>query len=158
MSLANLTALDGAALPNTLLAGKVVLVTNVASRCGLTPQYEVLERVHRRYAERGLSVLGVPCNQFGRQEPGTAEEIATFCSTTYGVTFPMLSKQDVNGADRSPLYQWLIGSEAGGGADIQWNFAKFLVSRDGEVLARFGPPTAPDAPVVTTAIESARGM
>ena len=133
-----------------------VLVVNVASRCGLTPQYAVLEEVHKRYADRGFTVLGVPCNQFAGQEPGSAEEIAEFCSTTYGVTFPMTEKVEVNGASRHPLYDRLVESPDGEGysGDIRWNFEKFLVGPDGAVRARFSPPTSPDSPEVIAAIES----
>jgi len=136
--------------------GTTALVVNVASRCGLTPQYAVLEELHERYAGRGFSVLGVPCNQFGGQEPGTAEEIAEFCSATYGVTFPMTEKVEVNGADRHPLYQKLVEEPDAEGytGDIRWNFEKFLIGPDGVVRARFGPRTSPDAPEVTSAIES----
>ena len=137
------------------LAGKTLLVVNVASKCGLTPQYTALEELHARLAPRGFSVVGFPCNQFGGQEPGTAEEIAQFCSATYGVDFPLLAKQDVNGAERSPLYQWLVGSQAGGGSDIAWNFEKFLVGRDGAVLARFSPKVTPESSEVVKAIEAA---
>jgi glutathione peroxidase len=151
----SLAKLDGTALPVADLEGKVVLFVNVASRCGLTPQYTALTKLHATYADRGFLVVGVPCNQFLGQEPGSPEEIAQFCSTTYGVDFPLLAKQDVNGAGRSPLYQWLVGSEAGGGADIGWNFEKFLVGRDGTVKARFAPTVKPDAREVIAAIESA---
>lgn len=149
------TRLDGTALPLEELTGKVVLFVNVASKCGLTPQYEGLVKLQATYRERGLVVVGAPCNQFLGQEPGSEAEIATFCSTTYGVDFPLLEKQDVNGAKRSPLYQYLIGSEAGAGADITWNFEKFLVGRDGKVAARFSPKTVPEAPEVVAAIEAA---
>ena len=137
--------------------GTATLVVNVASRCGLTPQYAVLEEVHERYADRGFTVLGVPCNQFGGQEPGTAEEITEFCSATYGVTFPMTEKIEVNGAGRHPLYQALVESSDAEGytGDIRWNFEKFLIGPDGAVRARFGPQTRPDAPEVVAAIESA---
>ncbi|MBM4376645.1 MAG: glutathione peroxidase [Deltaproteobacteria bacterium] len=150
-----LERLDGSKLALSELEGKVVLFVNVASRCGLTPQYAALTKVQTTYGDRGLLVVGVPCNQFLGQEPGSAEEIATFCSTTYGVDFPLLAKQEVNGAGRSPLYQWLVGSEAGGGADISWNFEKFLVGRDGRVRARFAPTVKPDSPEVLTAIDAA---
>jgi glutathione peroxidase len=146
-----LTALDGAACPGATFAGKVVLVVNVASRCGLTPQYAGLERLAREWAERGVVVLGVPCNQFAGQEPGTAGEIAHFCSTTWGVTFPMLEKQEVNGPGRSELYRRLVGD----GPDIGWNFAKFLVGRTGEVVARFSPTTAPEDPALLHALGDA---
>ncbi|MDI1479170.1 glutathione peroxidase [Polyangium sp. y55x31] len=151
----SLQRLDGAALPLEELSGKVVLFVNVASRCGLTPQYEGLVKLQERYRDRGFLVVGAPCNQFLGQEPGTATEIAQFCSTTYGVDFPLLAKQDVNGAERSPLYQWLIGSKAGGGSDVTWNFEKFLVGRDGAVLARFSPRVTPESPEVVQAIEAA---
>ena len=138
------------------LGGKTLLVVNVASKCGLTPQYTGLERLQERYADRGFSVVGFPSNQFGGQEPGTAEEIAEFCSTSYGVTFPMFEKIEVNGPGRHPIYTELTAvPDAGGEAgDIQWNFEKFLVSRDGKVLARFRPRTEPEAPEVIEAIES----
>jgi glutathione peroxidase len=137
--------------------GKALLLVNVASKCGLTPQYEGLERLQKTYGERGFSVLGFPCNQFMGQEPGTPEEIATFCSTTYGVTFPLFEKIDVNGQGRHAIYAELTeASDAEGKAgDIQWNFEKFLVSPGGKVIARFRPPTAPEAPEVVSAIEAA---
>ena len=136
--------------------GKALLLVNVASKCGLTPQYEGLERLHERYAGRGFAVLGFPCNQFGGQEPGTAEDIATFCSTTYGVTFPMYEKIDVNGQGRHPLYAELTqaADAAGEAGDIQWNFEKFLVSPTGAVVARYRPATVPEAPEVVSAIEA----
>ncbi|MBD0711381.1 MULTISPECIES: glutathione peroxidase [unclassified Streptomyces] len=135
---------------------RAVLVVNVASRCGLTPQYSGLERLQKEYGERGLTVLGVPCNQFGGQEPGTADEIRTFCSTTYGVSFPLLEKTDVNGGGRHPFYAELVKTaDADGEAgDVQWNFEKFLVAGDGAVT-RFRPRTEPDAPELVTAIEAA---
>jgi glutathione peroxidase len=138
------------------LKGKAVMVVNVASKCGLTPQYTGLEHLQERYAGRGFTVLGVPCNQFGGQEPGTAEEIATFCSTSYGVTFPMTEKVDVNGAGRHPLYQQLTDKPdtEGRAGDIQWNFEKFLVAPDGDIVARFRPMTEPESAVVTDAIEA----
>lgn len=151
----SLRRLDGSPMPLDELSGKVVLFVNVASKCGLTPQYEQLEQLYSRYKDRGFLVVGSPCNQFLGQEPGSSEEIATFCSATYGVDFPLLEKQDVNGAGRSPLYQWLIGSAAGAGSDITWNFEKFLVGRNGEVLKRFSPRVKPDAPEVVAAIEAA---
>ena len=136
--------------------GKAVLVVNVASRCGLTPQYEGLERLQKRYADRGFTVLGVPCNQFGGQEPGTAEEIQSFCSTTYGVSFPLLEKADVNGADRHPLYVELtrLADAEGESGDITWNFEKFLISAEGEAVSRFRPRTEPESAEVTEAIEA----
>ena len=148
--------LDGT--PSSLgdFAGSVALVVNVASRCGLTPQYEALEQIHETYADRGFTVVGVPCNQFLEQEPGTAEEIATFCSTTYGVTFPMMEKVEVNGEGRHPIYEVLTQAADAEGhtGDIRWNFEKFLVSADGEVVARFAPMTVPDDPAVVAAIEA----
>ena len=137
--------------------GKALLIVNVASKCGLTPQYSALEQLQEQYGAKGFSVIGVPCNQFGGQEPGTAEEIETFCSTTYGVTFPMLAKTDVNGADRHPLYSALTETpDADGQAgDIQWNFEKFLVSPEGDVIGRFRPRTTPDDATVVKAIEAA---
>jgi glutathione peroxidase len=139
------------------LSGKTLLVVNVASKCGLTPQYEGLERLHERFKDRGFSVVGFPSNQFGGQEPGTAEEIAEFCSVNYGVTFPMFEKIDVNGPGRHPIYAELTAvPDAGGEAgDIQWNFEKFLVGPDGKVAARFRPLTDPQAPELVTAIEAA---
>ena len=152
-----LTRLDGAPIEAEQLAGKVVLVVNVASKCGFTPQYAGLQKLHDTYAARGLQVVGVPCNQFGGQEPGDAEQIATFCEKNYGVTFTMLEKQDVNGKDRSPLYGFLVDSPAGNGQRIQWNFEKFLVGRDGRVLSRFGSRTQPSDPAFIAAIEQALG-
>jgi glutathione peroxidase len=140
--------------------GKVSLIVNVASRCGLTPQYEGLVRLHQRYADRGFTVVGVPCNQFAGQEPGSAEEIKQFCSTTYGVDFPLTEKVDVNGDERHPLYSQLTevdyfsGKPAG---DITWNFEKFLVSSDGEVLGRFRPQTEPEDERIVELIETNLG-
>jgi len=152
-----LIAIDGTALPDASIAGKVLLIVNVASYCGYTPQYAGLQTLSQRYRDRGLVVLGVPCNQFGSQEPGSAAEIRSFCSTRYGVDFPMLAKQDVNGPTRSPLYAFLVDSQVGGGRDISWNFEKFLVGRDGRVLARFGSPVVPLDPTVLAAVELALG-
>ncbi len=153
----SISTLDGQ--PNALAnaAGKVTLVVNVASKCGLTPQYEQLEALQKQYAAKGFTVVGVPCNQFMGQEPGTSEEIQTFCSTTYGVTFPLTEKIDVNGDARHALYSALtpVADTEGVDGDIRWNFEKFLVNRDGAVVARFHPKTAPDAPEVISAIESA---
>ena len=128
-------------------AGKVLLVVNVASKCGFTPQYEGLEALHRRFADRGFEVLGFPCNQFGAQEPGDAEEIATFCSLTYDVTFPVFAKIDVNGPAADPLYAELKKQAPGflGTSGIKWNFTKFLIGRDGHVVERYAPTTKPDA-------------
>jgi glutathione peroxidase len=135
--------------------GKTVLIVNVASKCGLTPQYTGLERLQERYADRGFTVLGVPCNQFMGQEPGTPEEIAEFCSTTYGVTFPLTEKIEVNGEGRHPLYHALVGTPDAEGhtGDIRWNFEKFLIAPDGTVAARFSPQTDPESPEVVEAIE-----
>jgi glutathione peroxidase len=149
--------LDGSpATLGDLTGGKPALVVNVASNCGLTPQYTALEALHEQYAGRGFSVVGVPCNQFGGQEPGSAEEIAEFCSAGYGVTFPMTEKVDVNGADRHPVYAELVRTpdQSGAAGDVQWNFEKFLVDGDGAVVARFSPQVVPDDPQVTAAIES----
>ena len=139
------------------LRGKVSLVVNVASRCGLTPQYAGLERLQEKYGPEGFSVVGFPCNQFAGQEPGTSEEIATFCSTTYGVSFPLYEKVEVNGSGQHPVYQELTQHpDADGTAgDVQWNFEKFLVSRDGKVLGRFRPRVEPEDATITEAIEAA---
>jgi len=150
-----LTALDGTPFDKSALHGNVVLFVNVASKCGLTPQYTQLVELQARFGEQGFLVVGTPCNQFLGQEPGSAEQIGEFCAVTYGVDFPLLAKAEVNGANRAPLYRWLIGSDAGGGDDIHWNFEKFLVGRDGTVRARFAPRTVPDAPEVIAAIEAA---
>jgi len=149
--------LQGKPLALTEFQDRLLLVVNVASRCGLTPQYAGLEALHERYAERGFSVLGVPCNQFHGQEPGTAEEIAEFCSTTYGVTFPMTEKVEVNGEHRHPLYARLVGAPDAGGytGDIRWNFEKFLVTPGGEVRARFSPQVTPEDGTLVGAIEAA---
>ncbi|MCM3678922.1 glutathione peroxidase [Sphingomonas paucimobilis] len=127
-------------------AGRVLLIVNTASQCGFTPQYEGLEALHRRYEAQGLTVLGFPCNQFGGQEPGDATEIANFCSTTYDVTFPVLAKVEVNGDGADPLFQWLKAEAPGllGTKRIKWNFTKFLVNRDGEVVGRYAPTTKPE--------------
>ena len=137
------------------LAGKTLLVVNVASKCGLTPQYAALEALHSRLADRGFAVVGFPCNQFGGQEPGTTEEIEEFCSLTYGVTFPMFEKIEVNGEGRHPIYDELtsVPDAAGEAGDVQWNFEKFLLGPDGSVVARFRPRTVPDDPEVLAAIE-----
>ena len=141
------------------VAGKVVLVVNVASKCGLTPQYTGLEALHKEFASRGFSVLGVPCNQFGAQEPGLAQEITTFCSTNYGVTFPMTEKVEVNGAGRHALYDMLTTTADAEGhtGDIRWNFEKFLVGKNGNVVARFSPMVAPDDATLRSAIIAALG-
>lgn len=152
-----LRALDGQELPLAPYKGKVVLVVNVASRCGLTPQYAGLEKLHQQFQDRGFSVLGVPCNQFAAQEPGSEDEIREFCALNYGVTFPLGSKMDVNGASRHPLYRLLAGEGAEFPGDITWNFEKFLVGKDGRVLARFSPRTTPEDPALVAAIEKALG-
>jgi len=144
--------------PTTLAdySGKALLVVNVASKCGLTPQYTGLEEMQKKYADRGFSVIGVPCNQFGGQEPGSADEIQEFCSATYGVTFPMLEKLDVNGDDRHPLYTELTAVEdaEGNAGDIAWNFEKFLIAPSGDVT-RFRPMVAPDDEALVAAVEAA---
>ncbi len=150
----SLTALDGEVLPKDTLEGKVVLFVNVASRCGYTPQYEGLEALYQSRKDKGLVIVGAPCNQFGSQEPGSAEEIATFCKLNYGVTFPLLAKQDVNGDERSALYSALVGSEAGKSLDIKWNFEKFLVNREGQVVGRYGSGTKPQSDELTAAIDA----
>jgi glutathione peroxidase len=152
----DIDALDGGPLDRRALEGSAVLIVNVASKCGLTPQYAGLERLHERFRDRGFSVLGVPCNQFAGQEPGTAEEIQTFCSTTYGVTFPMTAKVDVNGPNRHPLYEELtaVADAEGAAGDVQWNFEKFLVAPDGAVVGRFRPTVDPEAPELVDAIEA----
>ncbi len=151
----HLTSIDGAAVDSAALKGHVLLFVNVASFCGYTVQYSDLEALYKQYEPQGLVVVGVPCNQFGSQEPGSDKEIKNFCSTRYGVTFPMLSKQEVNGSTRSPLYSWLVGSKAGGARDIGWNFEKFLVGRNGEVVARFPSHVVPNDPSLRAAIEYA---
>jgi glutathione peroxidase len=151
-----LQTLDGRPTNLAEHKGKTLLLVNVASKCGLTPQYTGLERLHETYAARGFAVLGFPCNQFGAQEPGTPEEIQTFCSTTYGVTFPLFAKLDVNGPGRHPLYEQLTqaADATGEAGDIQWNFEKFLVTPDGTVAARFRPRTEPDDPALVEAVEA----
>jgi glutathione peroxidase len=154
-----LTTLDGGSASLDDYAGRTLLIVNVASKCGLTPQYAGLERLEEKYAERGFDVLGFPCNQFMGQEPGTSEEIAEFCSATYGVTFPMFAKIDVNGENRHPLYDVLtaVPDASGDAGDVQWNFEKFLVSPDGDVVARFRPRTEPESDEVIAAIEAQLG-
>jgi glutathione peroxidase len=152
----SIESLDGSPFDLSGFEGREVLVVNVASKCGLTPQYTGLEDLQKRFADKGFSVLGVPCNQFGGQEPGSAEEIQTFCSTTYGVTFPMTEKVDVNGAKRHPLYRVLteFPDARGDTGDIQWNFEKFIISPAGEVVARFRPHVDPGSDEVVEAIEA----
>jgi glutathione peroxidase len=137
--------------------GKVVLIVNVASKCGLTPQYKGLESAYEKYKDKGFVVLGFPCNQFAGQEPGTNDEIKKFCSAKYNVSFPMFDKVDVNGENRHPLYVTLAGKESPYPGDIKWNFGKFLIGKDGNILKRFEPRTTPDSPEVTSAIEAALG-
>jgi glutathione peroxidase len=148
--------LDGEPTTISEHSGKALLIVNVASKCGLTPQYTGLERIHEELAPRGFAVLGFPCNQFGGQEPGSADEIAEFCSTTYGVTFPMYEKIEVNGDGRHPIYDVLtaVPDSEGKAGDIQWNFEKFLVAPDGEIVGRFRPQVEPEDSTVRSAIES----
>ena len=135
--------------------GKVMLVVNVASKCGFTPQYTALEAIYKKYKDQGFTVLGFPCNQFAQQEPGTDAEIKQFCSLKYDVTFPMFHKIEVNGTGRHPLYQMLAGKESPFPGDIKWNFTKFLVNREGKIIKRFESPVKPDSAEVTQAIEAA---
>ncbi len=149
-------SLDGKDVDLAKYQGKVVLIVNVASECGLTPQYEGLQALHDKYADKGLAILGFPCNQFGSQEPGTAAEIREFCTTHYGVKFDMFAKVNVNGEEACPLYKYLTAqnTKPKGSGDISWNFEKFLLDRDGNVVARFEPRTTPDAQEVVKAIEA----
>jgi glutathione peroxidase len=151
-----LTLLDGSDTTLDAYSGQVLLIVNVASQCGFTRQYAGLEALHERYRDRGLTVIGVPCNQFGEQEPGTAEEIAEFCQVNFGVTFPLLAKTDVNGPDRHPLFARLteVADATGKGGDVTWNFEKFLVSPQGEVVGRFRSKVEPDDPELVAAIEA----
>jgi glutathione peroxidase len=151
-----LTLLDGSDTTLDAYAGQALLVVNVASQCGFTRQYAGLEALHERYRDRGLTVVGVPCNQFGAQEPGTAEEIAEFCQVNFGVTFPLLAKTDVNGPDRHPLFARLteVADATGKAGDVTWNFEKFLVSPQGEVVGRFRTKIEPDDPELVAAIEA----
>lgn len=139
-----LERLEGGRLTLADFTGKVLLIVNVASACGLTPQYEGLEALYRRYRERGLVVLGFPSNQFGAQEPGTPEQIVSFCKSRFDVSFPLFAKTDVNGPRAHPLYGWLKAASPGAGADIGWNFEKFLISREGKPIARYAPRTPPE--------------
>ncbi len=152
--------LDGQDVELAKYAGKVVVFVNTASRCGMTPQYKQLEELHEKYADKGLAIVGVPCNQFGGQEPGTAEEIKTFCETKYGVKFDMLAKVDVNGEGQADLYKYLTGLDAKpkGKGDVGWNFEKFVVDRKGNVIARFGSRTKPDSEEFVEVIEGALGQ
>jgi glutathione peroxidase len=155
----DINSLQGGSADLGQYRGKAVLLVNVASKCGLTPQYAGLERLQERYAAQGFTVLGVPCNQFLGQEPGTSEEIAEFCSATYGVTFPLTEKVEVNGDGRHALYERLVGfaDAEGHTGDIRWNFEKFLVGTDGEVVARFSPQTEPESAEIVAAVEKAIG-
>jgi glutathione peroxidase len=149
-------SIDGNEVNLSSFKGKVVMVVNVASRCGFTPQYSALETVYEKYKDRGLVIVGVPANNFAQQEPGSNEEIKKFCSTKYNVTFPMMAKVSVKGDDKTPLYQYFTDSaqDPKFGGDIKWNFTKFLVDRNGNIVARFEPATTPDSAEVTAAIES----
>jgi len=147
--------IDGKSASLKPYKGKVVLIVNVASKCGLTPQYKALEAVHRKYQDKGFSVLGFPCNDFGSQEPGSNEEIKEFCSSKYQVSFPMFDKLHVKGPERHALYEALSGEKSPYPGDVKWNFGKFLIGRDGKIIKRFEPKVAPDSPEVTAAIEAA---
>ena len=155
-----LKTIDGREQPLREYAGKVLVLVNVASKCGLTPHYEGLEALYRQYKTRGLAVLGVPCNDFGAQEPGTEAEIQTFCQSRYDVSFPMFSKVHVKGPEQDALYAFLTAQKTApdGAGDIGWNFAKFVIGKDGQVVARFAPTTTPEAPEVVAAIDKALGM
>ena len=152
-----LKTIDGQPLPLASLKGKVVMLVNVASRCGYTPQYAGLESLYEKHKDQGFVIVGIPANNFGSQEPGTNAEIKTFCKSKYDVKFPMASKVSVKGSDTAPLYQYLIGKDTDPKAsgEIQWNFTKFLVGRDGKILARFEPAVAPTDPALNTALEKA---
>jgi glutathione peroxidase len=152
-----LNTIDGQPAPLSAYKGKVVMVVNVASRCGFTPQYTGLEGIYEKYKDRGFVIVGIPANNFSSQEPGTNQEIKTFCQSKYNVKFPMMSKVSVKGDDQTALYQFLTdkGANPKTGGDIQWNFTKFLIGPDGRILARFEPKVTPDSPEVASAIESA---
>ena len=152
-----LNSIDGQPTPLAAYKGKVVLLVNVASRCGFTPQYTALESTYEKYKSAGFVIVGIPANNFGAQEPGTNQEIKTFCTSKYNVTFPMMAKVSVKGDDITPLYQFLTDKTAHPqtGGEIQWNFTKFLIGPDGRVITRFEPDVTPDAPQVTSAIEKA---
>ena len=151
--------IDGNEQSLSAYEGRVALVVNVASKCGLTPQYDGLQRLYDQYRKQGLEILAFPCNQFMEQEPGTEAEIKEFCTVQYGTTFPLFGKIEVNGEGRAPLYSWLTDSAAGPeeAGDIKWNFGKFLIGRTGEILARFAPQTEPCAKEVQSAVEAALG-
>ena len=148
-----LTGVDGTKIEAKQFEDKALLFVNVASKCGYTPQYDGLQALYETYKDQGLEVIGVPCNQFGGQEPGSAEEIQTFCKVNYGVKFTLLEKQEVNGENRSKLYQTLITSDKGNGKNIRWNFEKFLVDKNGNVVGRFDSAVKPDSEELKTAIE-----
>jgi len=152
-----LNTIDGQPAPLSAYKGKVVMLVNVASRCGFTPQYTALEAIYEKYKDRGFVIVGIPANNFGSQEPGTNQEIKTFCQSKYNVTFPMMSKVSVKGEDKTPLYQYLTDKTTNPktGGDIQWNFTKFLVGPGGQIIARFEPAVTPDSPEVTGALEKA---
>jgi glutathione peroxidase len=152
-----LNTIDGQPAPLSAYKGKVVMLVNVASRCGYTPQYTALESTYEKYKDRGFVIIGIPANNFGAQEPGTNKEIKTFCQSKYNVTFPMMAKVSVKGEDKNPLYQYLTDKSANPktGGDIQWNFTKFLVGPDGQIITRFEPAVTPDSPEVLAAIEKA---
>jgi glutathione peroxidase len=152
-----LNTIDGQPAPLAAYQGKVLMLVNVASRCGFTPQYKALESIYEKYKDRGFVIVGIPANNFGAQEPGTNQEIKTFCQSKYNVTFPMMSKVSVKGEDQTPLYQYLTDKSLNPktGGDIQWNFTKFLVGPDGQIISRFEPAVTPDAPEVAGAIEKA---
>jgi len=154
-----LNSIDGQPSPLSSFKGKVVMLVNVASKCGYTPQYSALESTYEKYKDRGLVIVGIPANNFGAQEPGTNEEIKTFCSRKYNVTFPMMAKVSVKGSDQTPLYQFLTDKSLNPstGGEIKWNFTKFIFDRDGNAVARFEPEVTPDSPQVTAAIEKALG-
>lgn len=150
-----LNSIDGVATPLSSFKGKVVLLVNVASKCGYTPQYAGLEKLYEKYKDKGFVIVGVPANNFGGQEPGTNDEIKSFCSRTYNVTFPMMGKVSVKGADKTPLYQYLTDAASKTGGDIKWNFTKFLVDKNGNVIGRFEPAITPESPELTKAVEQA---
>src|ERR1700736_5763915 len=152
-----LNSIDGQPAPLSVYKGKVILLVNVASRCGYTPQYTTLEAVYEKYKDQGFTIIGIPANNFGSQEPGSDQEIKTFCSSKYHVTFPMMSKVSVKGDDKTPHYKFLTDKSPNPGSrgDIKWNFTKFLIGPDGRVITRFEPDVTPDAPQVTAAIEKA---
>ena len=152
-----LNSIDGQPAPLASYKGHVMMLVNVASRCGFTPQYTALEAIYEKYKDRGFVIVGIPANNFGSQEPGTNQEIKTFCSSKYNVTFPMMAKVSVKGDDKTPLYQYLTdkASSPKTGGEIQWNFTKFLVGADGQIQVRFEPKVTPDSPEVTAAIEKA---